>query len=122
MCTTRPSTISPDCALRRARGWRDDIAAQDAEPLPCLNHFFVRKRLHKFAVIVFAEFTKNRLGWTLEFSGWSGRGRRQNSTAVLGTGLFLSTSHHTRILFSTPEAVTRFKEQERNRQQQDDRE
>jgi hypothetical protein len=95
---------------------------KNAEPLPCLNQFLVRERSDKFAVIVFAEFTKNRLGWILEFSGWSRGGRRQNSTAVLGTGLFLSTSDHTRILFSTPEAVTRFKQQERNRQQQDDRE
>jgi hypothetical protein len=39
-----------------------------------------------------------------------------------GLHLLLSTSHRSRILFSTPEAVTRFKQKERNRKQQDDRE
>jgi hypothetical protein len=39
-----------------------------------------------------------------------------------GLHLLLSTSHRSRILFSTPETVTRFKQKERNRKQQDDRE
>jgi hypothetical protein len=39
-----------------------------------------------------------------------------------GLHLLLSASHRSRILFSTPEAVTRFKQKERNRKQQDDRE
>src|SRR6266853_6348278 len=53
---------------------------------------------------------------------WSRRGRRQNSTAVLGTGLFLSTSPLCRILFPIPSIVTRFKQTERNRQHQEDSE
>jgi hypothetical protein len=39
-----------------------------------------------------------------------------------GLHLLLSTSRRSRILFSTPKAVTRFKHKERNRKQQDDRE
>ena len=36
--------------------------------------------------------------------------------------LLLSASYSSRILFQTPEAETRFKQKERNRQDQDDRE
>jgi hypothetical protein len=87
-----------------------------------LYQFFVRKRSDKFAIIVFAEFTEPAWAGHRDTVEWSRRGRRQKSTTVLGTGLLLSTSHCSRILFPTPKAVTRFKQKERNRQQQDDRE
>jgi hypothetical protein len=43
-----------ECAGHRC----NDIAAQNAEPLPSLYQFFVRKRSDKFAAFVFVEFTK----------------------------------------------------------------
>ena len=84
----------------------NNIAAQSPELLPCLYQFFVRKRSHKFSAIVFAEFTE---------PDWA------EHRAVLGTGLLLSTSRLTRILFPTPQIIARFNQKEGNRQEQDDR-
>jgi hypothetical protein len=89
-------------SIERAERRCNDMAAQDTEPLPRLYQFFVSKRSDKFAVIVFAEFTETNRAGHCDTMEWSRRGRRQNSTAVLGTGLFLSTSPLTRILFPIP--------------------
>ncbi|SRR6266852_6305931 len=74
----------------------------DEVPRRCLDKFFFGKRSDKFGVIDFAEFTEPDWAGNRDTMEWSGRGRRQNSTAVLGTGLFLSTAPLSRILFPIP--------------------
>ena len=45
-------------SVERARRRGNNIAAQNAEPLPRFNQFLVGKCSDKFAVFVFAEFTE----------------------------------------------------------------
>jgi hypothetical protein len=68
-----PISFSADFQLpiERARIRGNDIAAQDTEPLTCLNQFFVRKRSDKFAIIVFAEFTEPDWAGHRDAHGWS---------------------------------------------------
>ncbi len=47
-----------------------EIAAQDAEPLPCLYQFFVRECTDKFAVIVFTEFAETDGAVHRDTHGW----------------------------------------------------
>jgi hypothetical protein len=47
-----------------------EIAAQDAEPLPCLYQFFVRECTDKFAVIVFTEFAETDGAGHRDTHGW----------------------------------------------------
>jgi len=71
-CLRRYSSRQILSCLSKVLGFGvDDISAQNTEPLPRLNQFFVRKCSDKFAVIVLAEFTEPDWAGHRDTHGWS---------------------------------------------------